>query len=260
MSDRRRRQKDNRAARREAERKAAGRKEVVRRIAIAFGMGVALVGAFVVIGLFGSDAATLPGSYEGYRSQPTACGAETPPPEEVMSFPGYSEQPDITPEAEVTATIVTSCGDIVVELDPAGFSETVESFVFLARQEYYDGTVFHRILADYLIEGGDPDATGAGGPGYDVPDEFPGGDFVYEEGVVAMANNGRGTTGSRFFFAVGEDATRLAPLFNVLGNVVGGTDTLDSIAAVATAVRPGSAEQSVPLETVYIEDVVIEVG
>ncbi len=260
MSDRRRRQKENRAARRQAEQKAAGRKELFRRLGFALGMGALVVLTFVILSFFGGDATSLPGSYEGYRSQPTACDAEAPPPEQVMSFPAAEPQADITADATVTATITTSCGDIVVELDPSRAPESVESFVFLARQDFYDGTVFHRVVENFVIQGGDPDAVGTGGPGYRIPDEYPEGGFAFEPGVMAMANAGRNTTGSQFFFVIGEQAATLNPVFNVLGRVTQGMDVLERIAGVPTATRPGSREQSLPLETVYIEDVTVDVS
>jgi cyclophilin family peptidyl-prolyl cis-trans isomerase len=91
-----------------------------------------------------------------------------------------------------------------------------------------------------------------------VPDEHPDSTFEYQEGVVAMANRGSGTTGSQFFIVIG-DATSLTPSFNVLGNVVSGQDTLDLIAEVPTAQQPGSVERSLPLESVYIEDITIDI-
>ena len=260
MTDRRRRQKDNRAARLEAEKKAETRREVFRRIGFALAMGTILVLLFVVVGLFGGDEQSLPGTYDGYRQQATACGAEAPPEETVVSFDNFEPQDDITPEATVTATVATSCGEFTIELDPAASPTTVESFVFLARQGFYDGTVFHRIVANFVVQGGDPDAVGTGGPGYSIPDEYPEDGFVYERGVVAMANAGRGTTGSQFFVVVGDDASVLLPQYNVLGRVIGGDETLDAIAAVPTATRPGSREQSLPLESVYIESIDITVG
>lgn len=260
MSDRRRRQKENRTARREAQRKQESRRELFRRLGFAFAMGLSVVLLFVVGSFFAGDDDALPGSYEGYREQLTACGAEAPPPETVMSFDTYAAQPDIAPETTVTASIATSCGEVVVELDPASSPETVESFVFLAREGYYAGTVFHRIVADFVIQGGDPDATGAGGPGYSIGDEYPDDDFTYEVGMVAMANAGRGTTGSQFFMVIGENASVLTPQFNLLGRVVEGQDVLDEIATVPTATRPGAREESLPLETVYIESIDITVG
>ncbi len=260
MTDRRRRQKEQRAAQKEAERKAESRRELFRRLGFALGLGVLVVGSFAVVGLFGEDTEKLPGSYAGYRDQPTACGGEQPPEEQVMQFDGFEPQDDITPDSQVTATISTSCGDIVVELDPAGAPNTVDSFVFLARQGFYDGTVFHRIVENFVAQGGDPDAVGTGGPGYRIPDEYPEGDFTFERGVVAMANAGRNTTGSQFFIVLGADASVLNPLFNVLGRVVEGDDVLDRITAVPTAPRPGAREQSLPLETVYIETITIDVA
>ncbi len=260
MTDRRRRQKENRAARRQLERKVQSRREIFRRLGFALGMGGAVVLTFIVIAFFGRDSQSLPGSYEGYRQQETACGASQPPAETVTSFDGFEPQPDVTSDAEVTATIATSCGDLVIALDPALSPETVDSFVFLARQGFYDGTVIHRIVPDFVAQGGDPDAVGTGGPGYRIVDEHPGDDFEYERGVVAMANSGRNTTGSQFFVVLGDNASVLNPLFNVLGQVVEGDDVLDLIAAVPTATRPGARERSLPLETVYIESVEIEVG
>ena len=260
MPDRRRRRKEQRAQRREEQRKAQTRRELLRRLGFALGMGALLVAAFVVVNLLTRGDDSLPSTYVAYRSQESACGAEAPPEEMLMAFSGYEPQPDITADAVVIATISTSCGDIVIELDPANYPETVQSFVFLARQGFYDGTVFHRIVPDFVIQGGDPQAVGTGGPGYRIPDEWPGDDFVYEPGIVAMANNGRNTTGSQFFIVVGEDARVLAPQFNVLGRVVAGEDTLEAIAAVPTGTRTGSRERSLPLQTVYIESVEIEVG
>jgi cyclophilin family peptidyl-prolyl cis-trans isomerase len=176
-----------------------------------------------------------------------------------MTFDAPEPQTDITPESKVIATLTTSCGDIVIELDPASSPETVSSFVFLARQGYYDGQVFHRIAKGFVIQGGDPNANGSGGPGYIVPDEFPDDDFVYEVGVVAMANRGAGSTGSQFFIVIGEDARFLTNTFNVLGRVISGQETLDRITEVPTRASPGSVEESLPLESVYIESVTIEV-
>jgi len=259
VSDRRRRQKELRKAKREAERKQAARRELVRRITTALLFGLVVVAIFALSSLSGPGEGELPATYEDYREQPAACGATAPPPEEVMTFEAPEPQTDITPESKVIATLTTSCGDIVIELDPASSPETVSSFVFLARQGYYDGQVFHRIAKGFVIQGGDPNANGSGGPGYIVPDEFPDDDFVYEVGVVAMANRGAGSTGSQFFIVIGEDARFLTNTFNVLGRVISGQETLDRITEVPTRASPGSVEESLPLESVYIESVTIEV-
>ncbi len=91
-----------------------------------------------------------------------------------------------------------------------------------------------------------------------VPDEFPPEGFIYEEGVVAMANAGGRTTGSQFFIVVGDNARVLNNTFNVLGRVVSGQETLDAIEAVPTSVAPGTNERSRPIQTVYIETIEIE--
>lgn len=260
MTDRRRRQKENRAQRRKKEKRAESRREILRRLGFAFAMGGFVVVLFLVLSLFGQKSEKLPGTYQGYRDQPTACGAEASQAESLQTFSNYEPQPDITADVTVTATVSTSCGDFVIRLDPKSSPESVQSFVFLARKDFYAGTVFHRILADFVIQGGDPEATGRGGPGYSIPDEYPSSDFEFEPGVVAMANRGRGTTGSQFFVVVGQKASSLTPNYNILGRVISGQDTLDRIAQVHTATRPNSAEESLPLETVYIEDITIEVG
>lgn len=254
-SEKRQRKKEARQQKLEAERKAASRKELRRRIVTALGLGVVAVGIVLLFQLGSNDEVS--SSYEGFRAQPTACGAEQPEPVEVMRF----EQPadmGIEPDDTVTATIETSCGEIVIELDPARSPATVNSFVFLAEQGFYDGTVFHRIVENFVVQGGDPEATGRGGPGYRVPDEFPSDDFVYEPGVVAMANAGRGTTGSQFFIVTGDDAAFLGPTFNVLGQVLSGEQVLEEIESVPTRAQPGATEESFPEETVYVESVTIE--
>ena len=260
MTDRRHRQKEQRAVRRAAEKKADARSELGRRLVTALIFGVVVVGIFAFTGAFSGDPNDLPNAYEAFRLQPTACGGDLPDEEAVMTFQAPETQVDVTPTSTVTATITTSCGDIVLELDSADYPETVNSFVFLAREGYYDGQAVHRIAADFVIQGGDPAANGTGGPGYVIDDEFPTAeDFVYEVGAVAMANRGPRSTGSQFFIVVGGSAQHLTPQFNVVGTVVSGTDVLAKISAVATGATPGSVEQSLPLESVYIESVTIDI-
>lgn len=256
MTDRRQRQKELRAARRQEERRAASRREFRRRITIALGIGLGLAALLLLITFLTNRPAALPTAYLAFREQPTACDAETPPELQPLSFEGPGDE--AVGAAPLTAVIDTSCGNIEIELDSAGYPQTVNSFVFLARQGFYDGTVFHRIAPDFVIQGGDPSANGTGGPGYIVPDEFPPEGFVYEPGVVAMANAGARSTGSQFFIVVGEDARVLNNAFSILGRVVGGQQTLDAITAVPTSVSPGSSERSRPNETVYVES--IEIG
>lgn len=269
-SEKRQRQRENRARRRAEEARRARLRIWKRRGFWLLALAAIMVAATAIAWATGrldtsrdtateatttTVAAGPPVDYAGYRAQPTACGAEAPPPVQAMSFPEPEDQ-QIPADAAVTASLVTSCGDIVLDLDPAAAPETVNSFVFLARQGYFDGTVFHRIMGGFMIQGGDPSATGTGDPGYAVPDEFPADGFVYERGVAAMANAGPGTSGSQFFIVTG-DASGLQPQFSVLGRAIDSDDTLNRIAAVPVALR--GAEESAPLESVYIERVEIDV-
>jgi cyclophilin family peptidyl-prolyl cis-trans isomerase len=261
MTSRRQRQKEQRAAKKEAERKREARRELGRRILTAVVFGVIVVAVFGITGLFtGDENAALPGTYESYREQTTACGAEQPPPEEVMTFEAPETVAALASAESATATLVTSCGELVIDLNLDGAPETVNSFVFLARQGYYDGQVFHRISEDFVFQGGDPDANGTGGPGYVVADEYPPDGFVYEKGVVAMANRGARSTRSQFFVVTGDNGKFLTNQFNVLGEVVSGQATMDAIMAVPTATAPGSVEKSLPLESVYIESIAIDIA
>lgn len=196
----------------------------------------------------------VPTDYADFREQATACGGSIPDPVADLTF-AEPEDMGLDPTATVTATIVTSCGEIVVELDPALAPETVNSFVFLASQGYFDGSVSHRVAPGFVLQAGDPTATGRGGPGYVVPDELPDAGFVYERGILAMANAGAGTTGSQFFIMLGDAA--LPPDYSVFGRVTDGIDTLDRIAEIPLGSN-ARGEISVPLETLYLEQVVIE--
>ena len=250
MTDRRQRQKDQRTQRREEERRAATRKEFRRRIVIAIGVGVGLAGVLLLTNLDSGSEAELPEGLAGFRTQPTACEAETPSAWVPQTFLEPADQGTL-PE---TATIETSCGPIVIALNPEA-PDTVNSFVFLASEGFYDGLVFNRVLDNFAIYGGDPDANGGGTPGYVIPDEPPPDGFVYEEGTVAMASTGSGTSGSYFFIVSGPDARVLTNRFAVLGTVTEGQDTVSRIAALELIQGPGNAGRTRPAETVYIESV-----
>jgi cyclophilin family peptidyl-prolyl cis-trans isomerase len=258
MSDRRQRQKEQRAAKREAERKRESRRELGRRLLTALVFGVIVVGVFALGGFFSGNSTDVPGTYEDYRAQETACGAERPPTEQVATFDS-SDDMGIDATSDVTATVATSCGEFVIDLNNGDAPETVNSFAFLASEGFYDGQVVHRIAQDFVFQTGDPDADGTGGPGYLVADEFPDEGFVYEEGVVAMQSRGARSTGSQFFVVAGPDGQFLTNQFNVLGTVISGQETIDRIMDVRTATAPGSVEQSRPLETVYVESITIDV-
>lgn len=254
MTDKRQRQKQARIAQRQIKAKQQAKRETFRRVWTALGVGAAVAVVLLLTANLGGEESTLPPDYETYREQPTACESDLPPPAAQNTF---GEPADQALEGPIEAVLSTSCGDITVALDLVMAPQTVNSFVFLARQAFYDGTVFHRVVEGFMIQGGDPLASGFGGPGYSLPDEFPPDDFIYEEGVVAMANAGRGTTGSQFFIVSGPDAAALPNSFTVIGRVTEGLDVVKAIAAVPTVARPGQGELSLPVETVYLERVSI---
>ncbi len=260
MSDRRQRQKEHRAAKREAERKSESRRELLKRLGTALLFGVAVIAVIMLSGLLRNGEPSLPAGYEDFRAQETACGADQPPAEGVMSFGAPETVEGLADASSATVTLVTSCGDITIELELEDSPETTNSFVFLANQGFYDGQVIHRISEDYVFQGGDPHADGTGGPGYVIADEFPAEGFVYEEGVVAMANRGARSTGSQFFVVTGANGRFLTNQFNVLGRVVSGQDVMDAIMAVPTATAPGTVEKSLPLESVYIEAISVDIS
>jgi peptidyl-prolyl cis-trans isomerase B (cyclophilin B) len=133
----------------------------------------------------------------------------------------------IDPSKRYQATISTARGDIVIDLDPVGAPATVNNFVFLAREGFYDGLTFHRVVDDFVIQGGCPEGSGRGGPGYRFDDEPVVGE--YEAGAVAMANSGPNTNGSQFFICTVDDRRKLAKNYNLFGQVVSGMEVVTSI-------------------------------
>ncbi len=183
----------------------------------------------------------------------TQAPTDEPEPEEQSSMPAepsernqmYNEPPEMTidTEAAYEATIATEKGDIVVELDPSTAPQTVNNFVFLAREGFYDGLTFHRVEAGFVIQGGDPLGTGTGGPGYKVPAEI---ELEHVEGAIAMARQGdnvnpeRASSGSQFYITLAE-TPNLDGAYTVFGEVVEGMDVVQEIAV-------GDVIQSVSIE------------
>ena len=199
---------------------------------------------------------SVPVDYDGYRQQPTACDSDRPESAAVMEFDAPR---DAALDGTTVVTLDTSCGPIVIELDSTAAPEAVNSFAFLAESGYFDGTVSHRVIPGFMMQAGDPTATGLGGPGYSLPDEFPSEGTQYSRGIVAMANAGPGTTGSQFFIMF-EYADWFGPQYTIIGEVTSGLETLDLIAAVPLGASPGSPDPtpSAPLESVYIVSASIE--
>jgi peptidyl-prolyl cis-trans isomerase B (cyclophilin B) len=155
-------------------------------------------------------------------------------------MPKRYEKPEhvIDPAKRYTATIATDRGDIVIALDHSRAPKSVNNFVFLARDGFYDGVIFHRVVDDFVIQGGDPEGTGRGGPGYRFEDEPVQGEYI--PGSVAMANSGPNTNGSQFFICTVDGRHKLTKSYNLFGQVVKGME-------VVTSVRQGDVMRSVSI-------------
>ncbi|HKI23651.1 MAG TPA: peptidylprolyl isomerase [Gaiellaceae bacterium] len=148
------------------------------------------------------------------------------------------------------AILHTSEGAIELELYPNEAPKTVENFRKLARDGFYEGVIFHRVIPDFMIQGGDPTGTGTGGPGYEFEDEFN--EHRVVRGALAMANAGPNTNGSQFFILTAEAAPWLDGKHTVFGRVTAGTEAVDSIEAAPTG------ERDRPVEDCRIERVELD--
>ena len=263
------------AQRRAAERRTARR----RRNTILGAVGVVAAGIALAVGigaLGGADpgssptpspsasAAPEPGTQTG-TVQPgvapaeVACGGTRPAaadePKPQFSSPGLA----IDANVAYTATLRTSCGDIVIRLLPESAPRTVNSFVFLAREGYFDGTFVHRLDASIaVIQGGDPEGTGSGGPGYSIPDELTGSE-AYGPGTFAMANAGANTGGSQFFLITGEAGHNLdgAPSYTIFGRVIEGLEIAERIQGLPIEDPNAGIAGQRPTQAIYLEKVTI---
>jgi cyclophilin family peptidyl-prolyl cis-trans isomerase len=157
----------------------------------------------------------------------------------------------IDPDKAYTAEMVTSHGSITISLDPVQAPKTVNNFVFLARYHYFDGLNFHRVVPGFVLQGGCPEGSGRGGPGYRFEDELPK-PGRYELGSLAMANAGPNTNGSQFFIVTADACPWLDGKHTVFGRVTSGMDVVDRIANVDTG--PGDR----PRDEVRIEGITLE--
>jgi cyclophilin family peptidyl-prolyl cis-trans isomerase len=151
---------------------------------------------------------------------PTTPVTPTPMPE-ALAFPGVMDAQEVNKKVRIKTTL----GDIVVQVDPDQGPNAASNFVYLVKKGFYNGTIFHRVIPGFMIQGGDPTGTGMSGPGYQFkndPVKSP-----YSKGIVAMANAGRDTNGSQFFIMV--DSVGLPPDYSVFGHVVEGQDVADKI-------------------------------
>jgi cyclophilin family peptidyl-prolyl cis-trans isomerase len=159
--------------------------------------------------------------------------------------------PAADPSASYTAVLETSAGEITLELWPDLAPQTVGNFVGLARQGFYDDTVFHRVIHDFMIQGGCPKGTGTGGPGYDFPDEINERKLV--KGVLAMANAGPNTNGSQFFIVTSAATPWLDGAHTGFGQVIAGEDVVEALGTTPTG--PGDRPRETQLlTTIRIEE------
>lgn len=243
----RERQRENRERARE-ERERLIRRDKQKRAALSLVVALAIVAAaYGIFVLVKGDDEKKAAAPKCSTTTPTTTAKNT-----TQQIPAMT----IDPAKQYTATMVTSCGTMEIALDAETAPQTVNAFVTLARQGFYDGTTFHRIVKDFVDQGGDPKGDGTGGPGFVLPDEPPA--DGYKAGSVAMANSGPGTSGSQFFIAVSKKgATTLeagGPPFkySALGQVTKGMDVARKINAFGTADEAGT-----PTQTIYVDQVTI---
>ena len=193
-----------------------------------------------------------------------ACGAKAPA-GAAKPTRQFNGPPPMTIDVEATyvATVATSCGTYEVELKPDIAPLAVNSFVFLADQGFYDGLTFHRIVDEFVIQGGDPVGNGSGGPGYQYDIETSPRQTFDAAGLLAFANSGPGTNGSQFFVTLAPtpqlDPGGDAGEFTIFGEVTKGLDVVKVIGKIRGTENPGIAgEKSVPTEAVYIESITTE--
>lgn len=154
-----------------------------------------------------------------------------------------------------TAALHTSAGDIIIQLDTQATPITANNFVFLAQQGFYDQTIFHRVINGFMIQGGDPQGDGTGGPGYKFPDEPITNE--YDRGTVAMANSGPNTNGSQFFIM--HQNNPLPKNYVIFGHVIQGLEVVDAIASAPVVSGP-NGEKSQPVSPVIINSVSLEIN
>ncbi len=219
-------------------------------------LGIPLGAAALVVLACSSPAARSATTPAGAASQTIT---HTPP--ATATQRQWSKPPDmqINTARKYLAIVDTDMGSFKVQLFPQESPKTVNNFVFLSEQGFYNGVIFHRIMKDFMIQGGDPTGTGVGGPGYKFEDELPP-KHKYDPGIVAMANSGSNTNGSQFFICTGEQAHGLdSPQFaryNQLGQVSEGMDVVQKIAAVPVTTSP-TGERSKPVTPSVIKGITI---
>lgn len=205
-------------------------------------IGIAIV-ALVVLGYAFSAGKPQQGETMKHTPTPTQVPVRQLPAPEMI----------IDSKKTYAATLHTTAGDIVISLNAKSTPKTVNNFVYLAREKFYDNTIFHRIIEGFMIQGGDPKGNGTGNPGYRFDDEKFTGEYV--RGTVAMANAGPNTNGSQFFIMHQDYA--LPKNYVIFGKVTEGLDVVDKIATASVSLS-SSGEMSKPVEPVIVTAVDIQ--
>ncbi len=273
----RERKKMNRHMGREAEMRAVKRKKMTKKTVRIVLVVAVLVAGFFAIAFSTKDDDSAPATPEAVdtttpsdTSTPvdTTPGETTAPGEfaygttECAPLEGATTQTQefadafalcIDPSKTYTATVVTNMGEYTAILDPVKAPGTVNNFVNLARHQYFDGTICHRAIPGFMVQCGDPTATGSGGPGYTFADELPSAG-EYKIGSLAMANSGPNSNGSQFFVITGSQGVGLAPDYTLFGQVTDGLDT--TVVALDAAGNPDpGANGTPPLQEIKIESI-----
>jgi cyclophilin family peptidyl-prolyl cis-trans isomerase len=252
-----------------AERRRLERRRQRRRKMTALGVGIGVAVLGMGTGLYAitrgggtTSAGATPSASVSASASPSTASFGPPGPGGVdcgYQLTPIQGGPNVSPPAAIidtsksySATITTSMGVIKLDLFADQAPCTVNSFVYLANQGYFDGLIFHRVVPDFVDQGGDPLGTGTGGPGYQFKDELDN-DLTYQPGTLAMANSGANTNGSQFFIVASEGgAAQLTHSYTIFGMVTEGMDVVQAINAVQT-----DASQK-PVTPVTIETVKIE--
>jgi cyclophilin family peptidyl-prolyl cis-trans isomerase len=247
-SDKRQRQREGRQQRQQqmqAQRKRSSRQRTIVMMVV---VGLLFAG---FLGLSGRGGGKKKGDNPVVSQKAPSCPNADGSSPKTMKFaaaPGMC----IDPAKKYTAEMKTTKGTMTIELDAKKAPKTVNNFVFLSRYHFYDGVSFHRIIPGFVVQGGDPQGTGAGDPGYKFADELPKAG-EYQVGSLAMANSGANTNGSQFFIIVGDQGVQLPPKYSLFGKVTSGIEVAKALEAVGTP-DAGTPKEPVQMDSVTITE------
>lgn len=249
-ANKRERQRQNREARRQIELQMERRRRTIKTVRNFAILAVPVIAVGVIVSGGGGD--------DKKAGSPTdiKCATVAAPAPKDTTFP---KAPPLLIDKTKTyvATVETNCGSFDIQLAASEAPQTVNSFMYLAKQGFYDGLPFHRVAKGFVVQGGDPKGDGTGGPGYTVPDEAP--KNGYQQGSVAMANSGPGTTGSQFFVVTSDDGAKNLGgppyLYSILGQVTKGIEIVRKLDSFGSTAEDPSQQQ--PSRVLVIEKVTI---